>query len=76
MLAEAINVGNFKGDLQAIIDELKDQYIKQLSLRSAAGQCFHQALRTLSSKIKTIMFQVLLRLYLWNMRVTNIRYKI
>lgn len=36
-MAEAINVTKFKNDLQQTIDDLKDQYIKQLSIRSAAG---------------------------------------
>lgn len=36
-MAEAINVDKFKNDLQRAVDELKEQYIKQVSLRSAAG---------------------------------------
>ena len=40
-MAEAINVDKFRNELQQTLDDLKDQYIKQLSIRSAAGTFVH-----------------------------------
>ena len=37
-MSELIDVNSFKGQLQSIIEQMKDDYTKQLSVRGAAGK--------------------------------------